>query len=466
MPSCGGARHEGRTMQMNGAFRARRMRLLAAMSARGGGVAIQPTAPQARRNRDSEFPYRHDSHFYYLTGFAEPDAVVVLSARGDRRQSILFCRAKNEDREIWDGFRWGPDAARGAFGFEAAYPVDQLDELMPLLIADSPALYYALGADSRLDAQVQKWLAAVRAQARSGVTAPAAAHDLHTLVDEMRLIKDAHEIDTMRRAARISARAHLRAMQRCRPGWREYHLEAELLHEFRRHGSQAPAYTSIVAAGPNCCVLHYRAGDAELRDGALCLIDAGCEVDGYASDLTRTFPVSGRFTGPQRDVYDIVLAAQQAAIDAVRPGATFIEPHDAATRVLVQGMIDLELLSGSVDGALESGAYRQFYMHRTSHWLGMDVHDVGDYREPGAEPVPMHTPEGEKEERPWRRLAPGMVLTVEPGFYIRPADNVPAHFHHIGIRIEDDALVTAEGCEILTRDAPKAPADIEALMRG
>lgn len=439
-------------------YRARRKRVLEAMTARGGGVAIQPTAPERLRNRDSEYPFRFDSHFYYLSGFAEPDSVIALVARGGEHRSVLFCRDKNAEREIWEGYRHGPDAARDLFGFDAAFSIAQLDEEMPRLIADSQALFYPLGADASLDGQVQRWLATVRAAARTGRRAPAQAVDLHTIVDEMRLIKDEREIATMRRAGEISAAAHVRAMKTCRPGLREYHLEAELLHEFRSRGAQAPAYNAIVAAGANACVLHYRAGDAELRAGELCLIDAGCELDGYASDVTRTFPVDGQFSGPQRDIYNLVLAAQHAAFAAVRPGNEFDAPHAAAVRVLAQGLLDLGLLSGSRDAALESGAYRQFYMHRTGHWLGLDVHDVGDY----------HAPLGAADggDRPSRPLAEGMVLTVEPGLYLRPADNVPAAFHNIGVRIEDDVLVTADGRAILTAAAPTAAADIEAVMRG
>jgi len=306
---------------------------------------------------------------------------------------------------------------------------------------------------------VQRWLAAVRAASRSGLRAPAQAIDLHTIVDEMRLVKDETEIATMRRAGEISAAAHVRAMRACRPGLREYHLEAELLHEFRSRGAQGPAYNAIVAAGANACVLHYRAGDTELRSGELCLIDAGCELDGYAADVTRTFPVAGSFDGPQREVYDIVLAAQHAAFAQVRPGNGFDAPHDAAVRVLAQGLLDLGLLSGSLEGALESGAYRQFYMHRTGHWLGLDVHDVGDYRASGDA-----TTNG--SERPWRSLQAGMVLTVEPGLYLRPADNVPTQFHNIGVRIEDDVLVTTQGHTVLTAAAPTRAADVEALIRG
>jgi len=440
-------------------FRLRRERVLDAMTARGGGVAVQPTAPERLRNRDSEYPFRFDSHFFYLSGFEEPDSVIVLIAHGSDRRSVLFCRERNEEREIWEGHRHGPAAARDRFGFDAAFPIAQLDEEMPKLIADAPALFYPLGSDAALDGQVQRWLGAVRAAARTGQRAPAQAIDLHAIVDEMRLIKDALEIATMRRAGEISAAAHVRAMRTCRPGLREYHLEAELLHEFRSRGAQAPAYNAIVAAGKNSCVLHYRAADAQLQADELCLIDAGCELDGYASDVTRTFPVGGRFSAAQREVYEVVLAAQHAAFAQVRPGNDFNAPHDAAVRVLAQGLLDLGLLEGSLDAALESGSYRQFYMHRTGHWLGLDVHDVGDYRAPGEVSA-------NGSARPWRNLAPGMMLTVEPGLYLRPAANVPEHFQNIGVRIEDDVLVTQDGSAVLTAAAPTAVDDIEALMRG
>lgn len=437
----------------------RRARVLAQMHAQGGGVAIIPTAPEVMRNADADYPYRHDSYFYYLTGFTEPEATLVLVA-GDKDQAILFCREKNEEREIWDGYRYGPEAAREAFGVDAAYPIASIDTELPKLMANAPALFYALGSSSRLDDQIKGWLNAVRAQVRAGVTAPSAAIDIRVILNEMRLVKDAHEIAIMQRAADITAEAHARAMRCSRAGLREYHLEAELLHEFRRNGSQFPAYGSIVAAGPNACVLHYRAGDAELRNGELVLIDAGCELDSYASDITRTFPVNGKFSGPQKTLYEIVLDAQYAAIAATRPGARFTDGHDAALKVLAQGMLDTGLLDknkvGSPDDVIANGDYRQFYMHRTGHWLGMDVHDVGDYRDP----APAGT------EKPWRTLAPGMVLTIEPGIYVRPAEGVPDAFWHIGIRIEDDALVTTDGCEILTRKAPKTVAEIEAVMKG
>ena len=445
---------------MTEAYAARRARLIEQMQARGGGIAVIPTAPEALRNNDADFPYRHDSYFYYLTGFTEPEAVLVLVANAAGGQSILFCREKNMEREIWDGYRYGPDAAREQFGLDAAHPVAALDTEVPKLMANAPAIFYALGSNAKLDAQVQGWLQSVRAQVRAGVGAPSAAFDVNLLLDEMRLVKDAGEIAIMRRAALISSAAHERAMRMSKPGLREYQVEAELLHEFRRNGSQFPAYTSIVATGANACVLHYRAGDAVMQDGDLVLIDAGCELDGYASDITRTYPASGRFSGPQKALYEIVLAAQAAAIAEIRPGKRFTDGHDAAVKVLAQGMLDTGLLDrgkvGTLDDVIANGDFRQFYMHRTGHWLGMDVHDVGEYRDPA--------PAG--QEKPWRTLQPGMALTVEPGIYVRPADGVPEQFWNIGIRIEDDAVVTAGGCDIITAEAPKTVAEIEAVMRG
>lgn len=429
-------------------FQARRTRLLQTMQAAGGGVAIIATAPERIRNRDAHYSYRFDSYFYYLTGFREPEAVLVLVA-GEAPRSLLFCRSKDIEREIWDGYRHGPEAARESFGFDEAHPIAELDEQLATLFANQPAVFHSVGYDSAWDARVTEALNRVRAMARSGAHAPALIRDVRSLIDEMRLVKDEAELAIMRRAADISGGAHRRAMRATRPGAREYEIEAELLHEFRRHGSQAPAYSSIVAGGANACVLHYVENDALLRDGDLLLIDAGCELDGYASDITRTFPVNGRFSGPQKAAYELVLAAQAAAIAATRAGVGWNDPHDAATRVLAQGFIDLGLLEGSLDGVLESGSYRQFYMHRTGHWLGLDVHDAGEYKLAGE----------------WRPLVAGNVLTIEPGCYIRPADGVPEAFWNIGIRIEDDALVSADGCELITGSAPKSVADIEALMR-
>jgi Xaa-Pro aminopeptidase len=428
-----------------GVYQRRRARLAAAMQE---GVAIIPTAPERTRNRDAHYPYRFDSYFYYLTGFREPAAALVVVA-GEAPKSILFCRDKDPERETWDGFRYGPAAARAAFGFDEACSISELDARMPDLLADRGALYCHLGADAAWDARVTAWLNEVRSRARTGVTAPRVVKDVHALLDEMRLIKGPEELVVMRLAAAITAGAHRRAMRAVRPGRSEFEIEAELLHEFRRLGAQAPAYSPIVATGEHACVLHYVQNDDVMKDGELVLIDAGCELDGYAADLTRTFPVSGRFSGPQREIYDLVLAAQSAAIAAVKAGAPWDAPHRAAVNVLAQGLLDLGLVSGSLAEVVESEAYKKFYMHRTGHWLGLDVHDAGDYKLRGE----------------WRALAPGMVLTVEPGCYLRAGEGVPARFAGIGIRIEDDVLVTESGAEVLTGDAPKSPVDIEAWMR-
>jgi Xaa-Pro aminopeptidase len=409
-------------------------------------VAIVANGPEILRNRDSHYPYRFDSYFHYLTAFPEPEAVCVMLA-GKEPRSILFCRDKDEEREIWHGYRYGPLAAKDAFGFDEAHSLTELDTMLPELLAGQPRLAYTVGDHPDWDARVMGWLKAVRAKTRTGVTAPEEIIDLRRWLDEMRLIKDASELDIMRRAGAISSAAHRRAMARARPGKYEYEIEAELLHEFVRSGARHPAYSSIVAGGANACVLHYVENTSQLKDGDLLLIDAGCELEGYASDITRTFPVNGKFSGEQKAVYDIVLDAQLVAIDAVKPGAHWNAPHEAALRVLTQGMIDLKLLSGEVDGLIEQEAYKRFYMHRTGHWLGRDVHDAGEYKQRGE----------------WRALQPGMVLTVEPGFYIRPADDVPGPFHNIGIRIEDDVAVTETGREVLT-SAPKQVADIEAVM--
>jgi Xaa-Pro aminopeptidase len=427
-------------------FSKRRYQLMAEM---GEGVAILPTSPELIRNRDSHYPFRFDSYFYYLSGFKEPESVLFLIA-GPQAKTILFCRDKDMEREIWDGFRYGPAGAVIEFGIDEAYSMSQLDELAPQLLANQSKLFYSLGADTAWDARVTGWINQLRTQARMGLSAPDSIIDVRKLLDEMRLYKSDAELSVMRRSANIAAVAHQRAMQFTRPDMMEYQIEAEFLHEFYRQGAQAPAYTSIVAGGANACTLHYNANNSKLRDGDLLLIDAGCELDGYASDITRTFPVNGKFSGPQKDLYELVLASQAAAISKVAPNNHWNAPHEAALDVLIRGFIDLGLCKGSPDEVLEKGTYRQFYMHRTGHWLGLDVHDAGEYKD---------------QAGAWRRLEPGMTLTVEPGCYVRPAENVPEHFWNIGIRIEDDVLVTSNGCEVLTSAAVKSVADIESLMK-
>ena len=466
---------------MSGAARpdlcaSRRRRLAEAMARHGGGVAVLPTAPERQRNGDNDHPFRHCSHFHYLTGFDEPQAWLLLDADG---RSTLLCREKNLEREIWDGHRLGPEAAPAALGVHEAHAVDTLDKVAADKLANAPAVWFPFGLQDGLQARIDGWLAALRERERQGVMAPQAQRDLTPLLGEMRLLKDADELDTMRRAACISAQAHARAMRfsaahfRAAPGsgLPEHAIEAELLHEFRRHGAQSPAYGSIVAAGANACVLHYAAGSTALRPGELCLIDAGCELDGYASDITRTFPADGRFSAAQRELYDVVLAAQEAAIAVTRPGARKQDAHWAAVRVLAQGMLDTGLLNrdkvGDADAVIESAAYRAFYMHGTGHWLGRDVHDVGEYL--ALDEAPVDQPDGmggRVVKRPSRRLQPGMVVTIEPGLYVRPAEGVPERFWHIGIRIEDDVVITTGGCELISRDVPVDPREIEALMRG
>ncbi len=433
-------------------FKARREQLLAMM---GEGVAVIPTAPEVVRNRDSHYPYRFDSYFYYLTGFQEPESVLILIA-GENPRSILFCRNKDLEREIWDGFRYGPEAAAATFGFDNAHSIDRLDEMVPSLLGNQPAIYFSLGADLAWDQRMGKWLSQLRAGVRSGVQVPSQLTDVRKLLDQMRVIKRPYEVTLMQQSATIAAAAHNRAMayvgkRKSDTEKYEYEVEAEFLHAFTQNGAPSPAYASIVAGGANACTLHYNANNARLNNGEVLLIDAGCEYAGYASDITRTFPVSGQFSAVQKDVYELVLTAQLAAIKAVSPTSHWNAPHEAALDVLAQGFIDFGLCEGTREAVIESGSYRQYYMHRTGHWLGLDVHDAGEYKDTQGQ---------------WQPLVPGHVLTVEPGCYIRPADNVPEAFWNIGVRIEDDVLVTESGSEVLTHAAVKTVSDIEALMQG
>jgi Xaa-Pro aminopeptidase len=435
------------------------------------GVAIIPTAPEQTRNRDSHFLYRHDSYFYYLTGFTEPNAYLVIDAQGG---STLFCQPKDLEREIWDGYRLGPTAAVESLGVDEAFSIDLIDQELPKLLENRASLWYPFSVHSGLGRRVENWLSRVQAKARAGIQAPTQLCDVCAILDEMRLIKDSVEIPIMRRAGQISASAHVRAMQFCSASLRaeqpicEYHLDAELLYEFRRHGSEFPAYSSIVASGANACVLHYRADKAPITDGQLVLIDAGCEYAGYAGDITRTFPASGVFTKAQRALYDVVLESQYAALSCTKSGALFTDPHQAALTVLAKGLLDLGILSqdqhGSAEDVLASKAYFPFYMHRTSHWLGMDVHDCGSYTEPSLH-KPSDSVVAPQASQQSRILRPGMCLTIEPGLYIRPSANVPIEYHNLGIRIEDDALITETGHELLTRDVPVDALEIEKLMR-
>lgn len=442
-------------------FIARRERLAAQVRALGGGIVIVPTATPAMRNGPVEYPFRADSDFLYLTGFSEPEAwlVMLVGATPPTTRSILVCRPRDPQAEQWQGKRPGPEAAASALGLDAGEPIETLQTVLPQWLLDQPALFMPAFLPAAQDRLVQHARQEAASLARRGHRPPTQTHDLRALIAEMRLIKDASEVAVMREAGRISADAHCHAARAIAPGVKEYQVEAELLYRFRHQGASGPAYDSIVATGANACILHHPAGTSTLRDGQLVLIDAACEFEGYASDITRTYPVNGRYVGAQRALYDLTVAAQQAAIAQTRPGLDFNAPHEAALRVLAQGMIDEGLLAGTLDGVLESGSYRRFYMHATSHWLGLDVHDVGSYYEAGVLP-------GLDTAAPWRRLQAGMVLTIEPGIYVPAAEDVVDAFHDIGIRTEDDALVTAQGCELLTRGVPVDAGEIEALMRG
>jgi Xaa-Pro aminopeptidase len=432
---------------MNQQYAKRRQEVMKMM---GGGVAIIPTASESIRNRDVHYPFRAASDFYYLTHFGEPDAVAVLVPGREHGEFILFCREKDPEKEIWDGKRAGLEGACELYGADDAFPITDIDEIVPGLLENREKVFYCMGANDEFDSRLMTWVNEVRSKARTGITAPAEILDLGHILHEMRLIKRCEEKSLIQKACKISARAHRQAMKVCKPGMKEYQIEAEFQYIFRRKGSEYPAYPPIVASGENACILHYTENSSELKDGDLLLIDAGCEVDGYAADISRTFPVNGKFSGEQRALYEVVLAAQLAAIDTIRPGVTWDVPHTAAVRILTEGLVDLGLLRGEVNELIESEAYREFYMHKTGHWLGMDVHDVGDY----------------KVNDNWRQLECGMVMTVEPGLYVREgAAGVEERWWNTGIRIEDDVAVTKKGCEVLSKDAPKQIDEIEAIMR-
>ena len=427
-------------------YRRRRRALLRALGREG--LAILPAAREVIRNRDVHYPFRQSSDFSYLTGFPEPDGVAVLAPGRKEGELVLFCRPRDPEREQWDGPRAGVEGAVALYGADQAFPLGDLDAQMPGLMDGRERLYFPVGADPDFDARVLAWVSQVRAQVRKGASPPEVFITIESLLHEQRLRKSAAELKVMRRAARISAQAHRHLMRFCRPGRRESDLESEFLHQCAIQGARWQAYQPIVAGGANACVLHYVANDAELKDGDLALIDAGCELDGYASDITRTFPVNGRFSPPQRAIYEVVLEAQAAAIAKARPGNAWNEPHEAVLQVLTKGLIRLGILSGRPGRLIKEEAYKPYYMHRTGHWLGMDVHDVGRY----------------KDKEDWRLLEPGMVLTVEPGLYMPDDSKVPEPYRQIGIRIEDDVLITEDGNEVLSAAAPKDPDAIEALM--
>ncbi|TWI57320.1 Xaa-Pro aminopeptidase [Pseudomonas duriflava] len=428
-------------------FARRRRALMGEMAA--GSIAILPAAPVRHRNRDIEYAYRQDSDFQYLTGFPEPEAVLALIPGREYGEYVLFCREKDPEVELWEGERVGPEDAVRHYGADDAFPISDIHDILPGLIEGRERVYYAIGANPDFDRQLFDWINLIRAKANQGAQPPKELVALDPLIHEARLFKTAAEIRVIREAAAISVQAHRRAMQACRAGLREYHLEAELDYAFRKGGARMTAYGSIVASGRNACIMHYQRNDALLKDGDLVLIDAGCELDCYASDVTRTFPVSGVFSPEQKVLYEIVLAANEAAFGYIAPGRNWDEAHAATVRIITEGLVDLGLLRGTVDALIEQGAYREFYMHRAGHWLGLDVHDVGDYRI------------GDE----WRMLEPGMAMTVEPGIYVHPDNrNVARKWRGIGIRIEDNVVVNRQGYEVLTDGVPKAVDEIERLM--
>ncbi len=428
-------------------FARRRKALMEVMEP--NSIAIVPAAPERQRSRDTEHPYRQDSDLHYLSGFPEPGAVLALIPGREHGEFVLFCRDRDPEREIWDGYRAGPEGACRDYGADDAFPIDDIDDILPGLLEGRERVYYAMGKDREFDRQVMDWVNSIRAKVRTGASPPGEFLDLSHFLHDLRLIKSAAELRLMRQAGEISARAHSRAMRYCQPGVMEYQLEAEIHHEFAMAGARFPAYSTIVGGGKNGCILHYIENSDTLKNGDLVLIDAGCEYETYAADITRTFPVNGRFSPEQRALYEWVLKAQSAAIAEIKPGNHWNRPHEVSVRVLTEGLVELGLLQGEVGALIENEAYREFYMHRVGHWLGLDVHDVGDYKIDGQ----------------WRLLEPGMVMTVEPGLYVAPDnERVPKKWRGIGIRIEDDVVVTKDGCEILTEAVPKAPDEIEALM--
>lgn len=429
-------------------YLARRKKLFKKL--KSNSLALIASAPESIRNNDVEHPYRQDSYFYYLTGFVEPNALLVLIKTEKQTESLIFCQKKDKEKEIWDGYRLGVEQAVQALNVDKAYAIDEVDALLPELLANKDCIYRLMQAQPQLNHSFDAWLASVHKRQREGLTLPTQFHALEPVLNDMRLIKDKHEIELIKKACKISEGAHKQAMQQVKPGMYEYQLEAILHQHFRYEGSERLAYSSIVGSGDNACVLHYINNSAQIKPKELILIDAGCEFGYYASDITRTFPSNGKFTPEQKQLYELVLKAQKAAINAIKPDISFDEPHQIVVKILTQGLVELGLLKGKVATLIKKGAYRQFYMHKTGHWMGMDVHDVGDYKQNGQ----------------WRALKKGMVLTVEPGLYISHDDkSVDKKWRGIGIRIEDDVLVTKDGAQVLTAGVPKEFTEIEALMR-
>lgn len=428
-------------------FARRRKHLMGVMEP--NSIAILPSGSEKVRSRDTDYPFRQSNDFFYLSGFNEPDAVLILIPGREHGECVMFCREKNKQQEIWDGYRAGPEGACADHGADDAFPIADIDDILPGLIEGRERVYYAMGKDASFDKQVMDWVNSIRAKVRNGAMPPGEFLDLDHHLHDMRLYKSAEELRIMKKAAQISAAAHIRAMQACAPGVYEYQLEADILHACAVEGGRYQAYNSIVGGGNNACILHYVENSAKLKSGDLVLIDAGCEYENYASDITRTFPVNGRFSKEQKTIYNIVLAAQTSALTKVRPGCHWNESHDESVRTITEGLVAIGLLNGDVEELIAEEKYKAFYMHRIGHWIGMDVHDVGDYKVGGE----------------WRVLEPGMVMTVEPGIYISPDnEDVPAKWRGIGVRIEDDVVITKDGYEILSSDVPKSVEEIEALM--
>lgn len=429
----------------NKVYAQRRKQLMKMMGE--NSIAILPAAPMLIRNRDVEHKFRQDSDFYYLSGFSEPEAVVVLIPGRKQAQYILFCRERDKVKEIWNGYRYGPEGAVEHFGADDAFPIDDMEEILPGLMENCESVYYTIGLNPEFDKHVMTCVNSLRKASRGGVHAPNEFVSLDYLLHDMRLYKSRDEIKLMRKAAKISVQGHINAMKLCQPGKFEYELEAELLYEFNRNGA-GWAYPSIVGGGANSCILHYIENDKPLNDGDMVLIDAGAEYGGYAADITRTFPVNGKYSAAQKEIYDLVLAAQDAAIKKTKPGNHWNDPHNAAVKVMTKGMIELGLLKGKLSELIKEGAYSKYYMHRTGHWLGMDVHDVGDY----------------KVDDEWRLLEPGMAMTIEPGLYIPHGSRGAKRWWDIGVRIEDDVVVTKDGCDLLTKGLPRTTEEVEAVM--
>ena len=435
-------------MKISKAEYARRRRNLMALM-EPNSIAIIPSGREMPRNGRNHFAFRQDSDFYYLSGFDEPESVLVLIPGRRHGQYVMFCRDRDPERELWDGRRAGPEGACAAYGADDAFPIGDIDDILPGLLEGRDRVYYSMGRSADFDQQIMAWVNLIRGKVATGAVPPGEFTDLDHMLHDLRLVKSAAEQRIMRKAGEITARGHCRAMQFCKPGQYEYQLEAELRHEFAAAGALDTAYSSIVGSGDNACILHYVENSTKMKDGDLVLIDAGCELGYYAADVTRTFPVNGKFSKEQRAIYDVVLKANLAAMEVIAPGRHWNEAHEVTVKVITEGLVKLGLLKGRVPTLIKDGAYRDFYMHKAGHWLGLDVHDVGDYQVGGE----------------WRQLEPGMVMTVEPGIYISPNNTkVAKKWRGIGVRIEDDVLVTADGCEIMTSSVPKCPDAIEELM--